>query len=781
LKECVRRSCELWQPEFRPQGGVHLNTRLLLAPRHARKHYTRTAWLSRRSMASPAAEEARALVATASRASAASDWASATRHCMLALALLPDFVPAVVALASVRALTGDVRGARSLYTHALRLDDSCAAAWHCLGACLVDLGLHDQAASALGRAAALAPGDAYVHSSLAGELQMLGRLGEAVDAYRTALRTQPFNPAAWNDVGNSLRALGRLEDSLTCYQVSLWQNEQAGNSAAAAIAHQNLGAVCKLQSRNVEAITHFTAAAALAPSSPELHLALAGTLKDAGQFDAALTVYRRAPPAAQGHLASQALAQYVHALQTVCAWDDLDAAFPALLADVRAALERGEPPGVQPFHCFAYEISPELVLDISRAYAANIMTCAARLGAPSFTHPPAVPLHPGQRLRVGYLSSDIGNHPLSHLMGSVFGLHDRSRLEVFLFALSASDGSVFRQRAESEVEHFADVSELTSSVIAARIAAAGIQVLVDLNGYTKGGRSDVLALRPSPLQLSFMGFAGSTGAPFIDHIVLDRVVAPPALRHCYSEPGIVRMPHSYFVSDFQRLCPAAAAELLPSVRAAHRIALGLPASAFIFCSSAQSYKIQREDFHSWCRILQRCPGSYLWLLRFPPCSAEARLLAVASRFGVSSRVVFTDVAEKHAHLGRSALADLFLDTRLCNSHTTACDVLWAGTPVLTLPGERLASRLAASILCALGCPDCVMPSRDAYEARAAHLAAQPQLLQQLRARVALNRGAAPCFDTRRWVRNFDAALLRVWEAHGRGEGPHDIDVEEERA
>jgi protein O-GlcNAc transferase len=324
-------------------------------------------------------------------------------------------------------------------------------------------------------------------------------------------------------------------------------------------------------------------------------------------------------------------------------------------------------------------------------------------------------------------------------MGSVFGLVDRSRIEVFLYALSAADGSPYRARIETETEHFINASALSVPELATRIHADGIQILVDLNGYTKGAKTEVFALRPAPVQIAYMGFPATTGASFMDWLVTDRVVAPPSLAHCYSE-RLCRLPHCYFVNDYARSCP----EALDEARRPSRAAVGLPPHAFIFSCSNQLYKVDPRIFDTWCAILRRVPGSVLWLLRFPPFG-EARLRAEAARRGVApERLVFTDVAPKEQHILRSGLADLFLDTPLVNAHTTGTDVLWSGVPMLTLPGERFASRVGASLMSALGCGDCILASRAEYEERAVELATHPDALRRLTARVRRNRRAMPC-------------------------------------
>lgn len=219
--------------------------------------------------------------------------------------------------------------------------------------------------------------------------------------------------------------------------------------------------------------------------------------------------------------------------------------------EVKRDLSSSRLPPVQPFHAMAYPFPADLALDISRKYAEHCAAAAKRLGAPKYPHPKAEPLKPGERLKIGYVSSDFGNHPLSHLMASVFGMHDRTIVEVFCYALSANDGSEWRQKIEKETEHFVDVSSWNTVDIAGKISADGIHIAINLNGYTKGARNEIFALLPAPVQTSYMGFPATTGASYLPYLITDGVVAPKNHEHCYSE-CLARMPNCYFVNDYKQ-------------------------------------------------------------------------------------------------------------------------------------------------------------------------------------------------------------------------------------
>lgn len=304
-----------------------------------------------------------------------------------------------------------------------------------------------------------------------------------------------------------------------------------------------------MQGRTAEAISCYEHIAMLQPESPEAHANLASAYKDVARHDVAVTSYKRALGLRPDF--PEAFANLVHSLQCICDWQDRDAMFIRLENEVRRDLQSNRLPPVQPFHAMAYPFRANLALEISRKYAEHCALTTSRLGAPRLQHPPAKNLVDGERLRIAYVSSDFGNHPLSHLMASVFGLHDTKRLEVFCYALTASDGSVWRQRIEKEAEHFLDVSSWGIVDIAGKISSDRIHVAINLNGYTKGARNEIFALRPAPVQASYMGFPATTGADYLPYLITDPIVAPEEHRDCYSE-HLALMPNCYFVNDYKR-------------------------------------------------------------------------------------------------------------------------------------------------------------------------------------------------------------------------------------
>lgn len=479
-------------------------------------------------------------------------------------------------------------------------------------------------------------------------------------------------------------------------------------------------------------------------------------------------------------------------------------------------------PTVLPFHTFTYPLTPRQVRLISHRNALRISHGTLTSSwVPHHVYPPPPP--PAPRLKLGYVSSDFNNHPLAHLMQSVFGFHDRTKYEVFCYATTPSDQSPYRQKIEAEAEHFMDVSTWTNEQVIKQILADGIHVLTNLNGYTKGARNEIFAARPCPVQCSFMGFAGTLGGGWCDWIIADPVVCPPEMVSCevwrerrklhqddqggdfegdvdpeedtedfvYTEKFIY-MPDSYFVNDhkqgFREEAIAAhqtseaelwRAEEKKRWTMRREVFPHLPDDVVIFANFNQLYKLEPSTFRMWLRILERVPHAILWLLRFPP-AGERHLKRCATEWagvGVAQRVVFTDVAPKHIHIHRGRVADVFLDTPECNAHTTAADILWSGTPIVTYPKymHKMCSRVGASIALATGFgSEMVVPDEKAYEDRAVELALGLQYtytngerrgegaLMDLRRRLFLSREHSRLFDTHRWTRNLENGFAEAW-------------------
>jgi len=376
------------------------------------------------------------------------------------------------------------------------------------------------------------------------------------------------------------------------------------------------------------------------------------------------------------------------------------------------------------------------------------------------------PLWRGERyhhdkIRIGYLSADFRNHAVARLIAGVFEHHDRTRFETTALSLGSERESSMRKRLEGAFDRVLDVDRASEFDIARQVRELEIDIAIDLMGYTRGGRPGILALRPAPLQVNYLGYPGTLGADYIDYLIADSVVIPDEQRAFYTEK-IAYLPDSYQCNDSQRRI----ADAVPSRKEA-----GLPETSFVFCCFNYNYKIMPEIFDIWMRLLSSVEGSVLWLLEDHP-AATSNLRQEAEACGIaSSRLVFAKRAPLDQHLARLKHADLLLDTLPYGAHTTASDALWVGVPVLTCLGTSFAGRVAASLLSSVGMPELITHSLQDYEKCARDLALNRSVVLALREKLSKNRMSGPLFDTTRITRNLETAYSMMWERQQRGEPP----------
>ena len=365
------------------------------------------------------------------------------------------------------------------------------------------------------------------------------------------------------------------------------------------------------------------------------------------------------------------------------------------------------------------------------------------------------------KLRVGYLSNDFHDHATAHLLIEALEATDRTRCELHAFSFGGNDHGAMRSRLSGAFEVFHDITASTDSDAASAVHAAAIDILVDLKGFTRGARTGIMMLHPAPVQVNFLGYPGTLGSGICDYIITDPFLTPLAAAADYAE-SFAYMPHSYQPHG------RAALGRLPS-----RAEAGLPETGFVFCCFNQAYKFTPSVFDLWCRLLAATPDSVLWLLASD--QAQGNLRGEALRRGVSpDRLVFAPQIGQSEHLRRLQLADLVLDTAPYGAHTTASDALWAGVPIVTCAGDTLASRVAGSLLHAVGLPELIASDEADYVAVALTLAAEPDLLLAAKARLARNRLTAPLFDEAAYARSLHDLYEQMWNRRRRGAGREPI-------
>jgi predicted O-linked N-acetylglucosamine transferase (SPINDLY family) len=572
-----------------------------------------------------------------------------------------------------------------------------------------------------------------------------GDAAAAENEFKAALAIVPDRVSALGNLAVALFQQDKLGEAIETAQRALARDPNAtGALVTMGSAYAKLGDIDA-------AVAAMDRATARAPNDPLALMGRASVLLKLKLFDQAVVAYeaaRRIKPDLESVSGLLVKAKIYN-----CDWSDLDRETDALLSGIRAGTASAEP-----FSLLAMNATP-----------ADQLRCATATIEHDFRPQPALwrgELYTHDRIRIAYVSGDYRDHPLSRLMAGIFEHHDRSRFEVVAVATNPDDGSPERQRIVAAPERFVDLGARSNGEIAQWLRAAEIDVAVDLSGLTDKGRTRAFAMRPAPIQVSYLGFPGTSGAPYLDYLLADRFVIPAEQRPFYSEK-IAALPDTYYPTD----------DRWPTtLQAPSRAEMGLLENGFVFCCFNNSYKITPQIFDIWMRLLKAVPGSVLWLLATSP-AATANLLKEARLRGVApERVVFAEHDTFERYLARQQLADLALDTLPYNAHTTAVDALWTGLPIVTCPGETFPSRVAASLLNAMALPELVTTSLRDYEALALTLARDPARLAAIRRKVAANRTTTALFNTAQRTRHLEAAFSAMMERHRRGEEPADLAV-----
>jgi predicted O-linked N-acetylglucosamine transferase (SPINDLY family) len=633
------------------------------------------------------------------------------------------------------------------YDKALAIDSRHAAALQNRAGTLLALGRYDEALCAFDDLLQLAPRDPGVLHNRGLALGGLGRHEEALANWNNILSTSPNDPDALCKRGLTLAALMRYEEAFADYQQALAIRP---NFTEAWCACGNT--FLNINNFN-QALNAFDKAITGRPDLADAWRGRGNVLHTLKRFDEAFAAFDKAyaiDPTLR-NLEGNRLDTKLN----LCNWSNYHEDTTQLINN----LDAGQPV-IAPFFLLAIPATPAIQLRCAKLYST--------LEFPQVITPlPPAGRNPGARIRLGYLSSDFREHPVAQVSARLFELHDRSRFELHAISIGAHDGSALRRRIESAFDSFTDLENRSGAEIAANIRQQGIDILVNLNGYTIGQRSEIFHFRPAPVSIAWLGFAGSLGMDCVDYLVADRTVIPADEQQYYAEK-IVYLPQTFFPYDSTLTLPK---------HGPGRAEAGLPETGFVFCCFNLSYKINPPVFDIWMRLLNAVPGSVLWLSDTNQ-TAKANLRREAQARGVDhERLIFAPYVPTLAeHLGRQRHADLFLDTLPFNAHTTAANALWAGVPVLTCRGETFAGRVAASLLASAGVTDTVTESLQDYENLALKLASDPTALAEIRGKVAASRTSGRLFDMERFTHHLETAYDRMWERHQRGEAPAAIEI-----
>lgn len=587
--------------------------------------------------------------------------------------------------------------------------------------------------------------------ALAVVCEEMAAFDDAAESYRALLQHKPDFSKSHEGLARICAQLGRLDEAAQHYERTVALSpENAG-------LHNNLGLVYADLGELDRAITCFKKATELKPDLAVSHFNLGSLLRMQGDLESACKSFERALDLNPEYWIS--LVQYLHTKDHMCDWRIESKYLDAFSSYLRALAEN--------------RVTPEEVSDVFPLLLKTddplVHRHAAELYGRRFLQPARAmqTFKHDEKIKLAYVSADFGDHPVAYQAIEVFELHDREQFELYAFSYGTPcEDSSFRQRIESALDHFEDVSQLPDAAIADRIQQQGIHIAVDLTGYTAKARPGILASRPAPVQVNYLGYPCTMAVPSMDFIIADETVIPEQERSHYTEQ-IAYLPTCYFPQDRKRKIAS------PPTRTD----VGLPEDAFVFCCFNSAQKITAQQFDVWCDILKAVPGSVLWLAEGNRWSAGNLKKEAGARGIDENRLIFAPkltTISNADHLARVSLADLFLDTYPYAAHATGCDSLLVGVPIVTKTGRSFASRVSASLLKAVGLPEMVTKTDKDYRALAIDLADDPETLQHHRARLNGAVASAPLFDTHSYVTALESQYKKMWERYLAGERPSDL-------
>ncbi len=633
----------------------------------------------------------------------------------------------------------------------IRHNPNYAMAHNYLGIAHMRLQAWQPALTAFEKAVALEPTMAGAYSDMAGVLEQLGHLPQAVAALQQAVALQPKQVQAHHNLGILLWNLDRRQEAVASMRSAFEADRNNAERANYLASHL----IRVKQSR--EAVDLMRATLKQVPDNPQTLYILANALREEGQLEGAAAAFAKVLDSQPQVI--DARVQLIHLKRRLCRWENLQADVDELMARIDADPQAGMLPQMM----LSNVADPAWQLANNRRYCQSFVANAAAQTGPL---PPLVTPNDGGKIRIGYLSADFRQHVVASLVAELFSQHDRDRFEVYGFGIGEDDGSPLRARIIDSFDRFTDLLGVSAAKAVAAIREQQIHILIDLTGHTAGDRQDIMALRPAPIQVNYLGYTGTSGAPYMDYLIADPVAIPSTSAAYYAEK-LVHMPDSYMVND----------RLRKVGQKPTRAECGLPEDGLVLCCFNDTYKLTPQVFEVWMKLLLSRPDSVLWLRQYSDHTV-GNLRAEAERHGVDgSRLYFADRTEHHAdHLARQQCADLFLDTNPYNAHATSSDALWVGLPVLTCAGEGFASRVAASLLHAVGLPQLVTHSMEDYLAVGLALLQEPQQLAHMRAHLLEQREQLPLFDCPRFTRHLETAYTTMWQLWRDGQPPQAITV-----
>lgn len=677
---------------------------------------------------------------------------------------------------------GNMDRADSILKRVLQAEPKNLPALHILGLIKASQNKYEEAIELLSKAARISPNEGSIQFNLAKALLDCGFERRSLPHHQKAVSLNPNNAGAWLNYGKTVSNLGRHEEALEYFDraISLKPDyvEALLNKGAAlkelrkyesaiSFAEQvlaldptlaegwnNKGIALKELERYEEALASYAEAINLKPEYGDAWSNKAIVLNILKRHADAAKCYFRALELSNGQ--TYLLGQAHHQMMLSCDWTNFEKITHEIFLQIENDRKCAEPFGFQ-----GIAQSEDLLRKCAVSYSkAKFPEMANLAGGKKYHH---------EKIRIGYVCGEFRQQATSILLTRIWELHDQSKFEIFAFDNGWSDGSRYRQRIEKAFSKVYDISHLADFDAAKLIAENEIDILVNLNGFFGLGRQGVFAYRPAPLQVNYLGFPGTIGAPYIDYLIADELVVPPSSQEYYVEK-IAYLPDSYQANDDQRMV---------SSRKFTKSELGLPERGFIFACFNNSYKITPATFDLWARILKSVEGSVLWIL-VDNMTAGDNLVVEASARGIASeRLIFAERLDLAEHLARHQLADLFLDTLPYNAHTTASDALWSGLPVLTLRGDTFPGRVSASLLTAIGLPQLITYSEDEYVDLAIDFAKNPIKMQEMKIKLNKNITTEPLFNSNIFSKNIEMLFSEMMARYSAGLMPETIYVKDE--
>ena len=652
-----------------------------------------------------------------------------------AVRIKPDYADAYYNRGNILQKLEQFEEAIASYDKAISINPNYADAQSNRGIALKALGSLDEALASYDKAIRIKPDFVDAYSNRGIVLQKLKRLDEALASYDKAISINTYSADVHSNRGIVLQELKRLDEALASYDKAISINSNYAD------AYSNRGIVLQELKRLDEALASYDKAISINSNYADAYSNRGNTLKELGRLDEALASYDKALSLKLD--IDWVSGDLLHTKMKICSWsglvDSLDIVSKKVIVNEKV---------INPFVLLTLSNDNFLHKKSSDIYIQSKYPLNPSLG-PILKHPQS------PKIRVGYFSADFHNHATGYLMAELFEIHDKSQFELVGLSFGPIANDEMRQRLEKPFDQFIEVGRKSDVEVARLSRDLNIDIAVDLKGFTKDSRTGIFSYRAAPIQVNYLGYPGTMGADYIDYIIADKTLIPLDVQSSYSEK-VVYLPNSYQVNDRKRAI---------SEKQFTRHELGLPEDGFVFCCFNNNFKILPATFTSWMRILKAVEGSVLWLLQDNPWAVE-NLKKEALKQGVDAqRLVFAERMPLQEHLARHRQADLFLDTLPYNAHTTTSDALWSGLPVLTLIGQSFASRVAASLLNAIGLPELITNTQEQYETLAVGLAQNPQKLAEIKLKLTNNRLIAPLFDTPLFTKNLEDAYIKMYERY----------------